>query len=72
MKILHLCPEVLMLHQKFIPIGWTPRITFKDLVKIMVDYDLKMQNQHSPKEGLKILKNKGLNWIRYFKGSKNV
>ena len=45
-------------------IGWTPRITFKDLVKIMVDYDLKMQNQLSPKEGSKILKNKGLDWIK--------
>jgi len=52
-------------------IGWTPRITFKDLVKIMVDYDLKIQNQPSPKEGLKILKNKGLNWIKYSKGNKN-
>lgn len=45
-------------------LGWTPRITFKDLVKIMVDYDIKMQNQLSPKEGAKILKNKGLIWIK--------
>lgn len=45
-------------------IGWTPRITFKDLVKIMVDNDLKRKNQSSPKEGLKILKNKKLNWIK--------
>jgi len=52
-------------------IGWTPRITFKDLVKIMVDYDLKIHNQPSPKEGLKILKNKGLNWIKYSKSNKN-
>lgn len=52
-------------------IGWTPRITFKDLVKIMVDYDLKIQNQPPPKEGSKILKNKGLNWIKYSKSNKN-
>jgi GDPmannose 4,6-dehydratase len=46
-------------------IGWTPRITFKDLVKVMVDYDLKIQNQPSPEEGIKILKNKGLEWVKY-------
>lgn len=60
-----------MLQQKFILIGWTPRITFKDLVKIMVDYDLKIQNQSSPKEGSKILKNKGLNWIKYSNGKES-
>ena len=52
-------------------IGWTPRITFKDLVKVMVDYDLKIQNLPSPKEGSEILKNKGLAWIKYSKSNKN-
>jgi len=43
---------------------WSPRITFCDLVKIMVDYDLKIHNRPSPKKGIKVLKDKGLNWIK--------
>jgi len=52
-------------------LGWVPQITFKDLVKIMVDYDLKIYNQPSPKKGIKILKDKGLDWIKYPKRNKN-
>lgn len=52
-------------------IGWLPRITFKELVKIMVDYDLKLQNQPFPGEGSQILKNKRLNWMEYSKIGKN-
>lgn len=45
-------------------LGWTPKVTFKDLVRIMVDADLKTLGLESPDEGAKILKNKGLPWIR--------
>ncbi len=43
-------------------LNWTPKITFKDLVKIMVDADLELLGLKSPGEGKKILKKKGINW----------
>jgi len=33
-------------------LGWTPRATFVDLVKVMVDYDLKMVGLNPPGEGI--------------------
>lgn len=41
---------------------WNPRITFKELVKIMVDSDMKLVGLDSPGEGKKILKTKGIGW----------
>jgi GDPmannose 4,6-dehydratase len=46
---------------------WIPRVKFKDLVKIMVDYDLEMQNLPCPGEGRKLLKEKELDWNYYIK-----
>ncbi|MBC8550694.1 MAG: GDP-mannose 4,6-dehydratase [Nitrospira sp.] len=43
-------------------LGWVPKITFHDLVKIMVDYDLEATGIPSPKESQRILKDKGINW----------
>jgi GDPmannose 4,6-dehydratase len=43
-------------------LGWVPRITFKDLVKIMVDCDLELLSVHSKGEGNKVLKEKGITW----------
>ncbi|MDH4226870.1 MAG: GDP-mannose 4,6-dehydratase [Deltaproteobacteria bacterium] len=43
-------------------LGWTPEITFKDLVKIMVDYDLEAAGVDSKGEGRKILAKKGIAW----------
>ena len=43
-------------------LGWEPRISFKELVKIMVDYDLTLQKIPCPEEGNKIINSKGLNW----------
>ncbi|HNR65017.1 MAG TPA: GDP-mannose 4,6-dehydratase [Atribacterota bacterium] len=43
-------------------LGWEPRISFKELVKIMVDSDLELTGLDSPGEGKKILKEKGINW----------
>lgn len=45
-------------------LGWTPRITFPELVRIMVDADFRAQGLEPPGEGDKILKDKGLPWIR--------
>ena len=43
-------------------LGWSPRITFKELVKIMVDSDMELAGLESPGEGKKILKKKGIGW----------
>jgi GDPmannose 4,6-dehydratase len=43
-------------------LGWSPRVTFKELVKIMVDSDMELAGLDSPGEGKKILKTKGIDW----------
>ena len=43
-------------------LGWEPRISFKELVKIMVDSDIELMGLDSPGEGKKVLKEKGINW----------
>jgi len=43
-------------------LDWNPRITFKELVKIMIDSDMGLIGLDSPGEGKKILKQKGINW----------
>jgi len=41
-------------------LGWEPKVTFKDLVRIMVDADMEEAGVPSPGEGRKILAAKGL------------
>ena len=43
-------------------LGWSPRVTFPELVRIMVDFDLEAGGLSSPGEGKKILQSKGINW----------
>lgn len=43
-------------------LNWSSRITFHELVRIMVDHDLEAVGLPSPGEGKKILKSKGINW----------
>ncbi len=43
-------------------LNWSPTVSFKDLVKIMVDYDLESIGITSPGEGKKIIQEKGLEW----------
>jgi GDPmannose 4,6-dehydratase len=45
-------------------LGWEPKVTFKELVKIMVDADMKTLNLKSPNEGQNILKDKGIFWTK--------
>jgi len=45
-------------------ISWSPRITFKELVKIMVDSDMGLAGLESPGEGKKILEKKGIGWTK--------
>jgi len=43
-------------------LNWSPKISFKDLVKIMVDYDMELIGLPSPGEGRRIIQGKGLEW----------
>jgi GDPmannose 4,6-dehydratase len=44
---------------------WQPRITFAELVKIMVDYDLEMAGLESPREGMEISRKKGFDYTNH-------
>jgi GDPmannose 4,6-dehydratase len=43
-------------------LGWQPKVTFKELVRIMVDADLEAQGLPCPGEGKRILKNNFTDW----------
>lgn len=45
-------------------LGWEHKITFKELVKIMVDADMELMGHSSPGEGEKILISKGIHWTK--------
>jgi len=45
-------------------LDWSPRITFQELVKIMVDSDFELENLLCPGEGNRILQKRGFDWIR--------
>jgi GDPmannose 4,6-dehydratase len=45
-------------------LGWSPKIIFHELVKIMVDFDIELLGMSSPGEGDKILNKKGINWTK--------
>jgi GDPmannose 4,6-dehydratase len=44
-------------------LNWVPRISFKDLVKIMVDADLELLGLDSPGHGKRIVLDKGFQWL---------
>jgi GDPmannose 4,6-dehydratase len=44
-------------------LNWVPKITFKDLVKIMVDADLEMLGLDSPGQGNKVALQNGFQWM---------
>ena len=45
-------------------LGWQPRITFNDLVKIMMDSDMELAGLAAPGEGEGILRDKGILWTK--------
>ncbi len=45
-------------------LNWKPRVTFSELVRIMVDCDLEAAGLNSPGEGKRILKRKELSWTQ--------
>ena len=46
-------------------LGWQPRTTFDELVKIMVDYDMKMIGLKPVGEGIRICRNKGFKYTNH-------
>lgn len=46
-------------------LGWKARITFRDLVRVMVDADLAAAGLTPPGDGQRILKEKGLDWTTH-------
>jgi len=46
-------------------LGWEPRTTFNELVKIMVDYDMKLINLSPVGEGIKISEKKGFTYTKH-------
>ncbi len=46
-------------------IGWTPRVTFKELVRIMVDADMELVGLESPGEGKLLLEKHHGRWHRW-------
>jgi GDPmannose 4,6-dehydratase len=47
-------------------LNWTPRISFEDLIKIMVDADLEAIGLSSPGEGKKIIREKRIAWNKQY------
>ena len=45
-------------------LGWKPKVSFKELARIMVDYDLEIMGMKSPEEGKRMIKMKNLKWIQ--------
>ncbi len=56
-----LCADITKAQKK---LGWIPKVTFQELIKIMVDSDLELAGIKSSGEGNKILKQKGIDWCR--------
>lgn len=46
-------------------LGWEPRTTFDELIKIMVDYDLKLTGLPPVGEGIKICEKKGFTYTKH-------
>ncbi|UCF89129.1 MAG: GDP-mannose 4,6-dehydratase [bacterium] len=44
-------------------LGWQPRVSFKELVRIMVDADMEAVGLEPVGEGKRILKGKGMDWM---------
>jgi len=46
-------------------LNWQPRVTFNELVQIMVDYDLKLAGLACPGEGIKVSCSKGFDYTNH-------
>ncbi len=61
-EVEHLQADITKARQK---LGWEPRITFDELVKIMVDYDMKLAGLEPIGEGIKINHTKGFGYTNH-------
>ncbi len=43
-------------------LGWEPKVSFSDLIKLMVDHDMINVGLKPPSEGIRALEDKGLHW----------
>ena len=57
----HLCADTGRARKK---LNWWPKVSFSELVKIMMDADLRAVGIVPPGQGEKILETKDLNWIQ--------
>jgi GDPmannose 4,6-dehydratase len=46
-------------------LSWEPKVTFRELVWIMVDFDLMLHGLTPPGKGVAVLKEKGLDWTTH-------
>ena len=46
-------------------LGWEPRTTFDEIIKIMVDYDMKLAGLQPPGKGIEISKRKGFTYTNH-------
>ena len=46
-------------------LGWKPRITFDELIKIMIDYDMKLIGLQPKGDGMRISKDKGFGYTNH-------
>jgi GDPmannose 4,6-dehydratase len=58
-EVFHLRADISKVKEK---LGWTPKVSFDELIKIMMDDDLKTVGLKYPAEGFKIFKSKGFNY----------
>jgi GDPmannose 4,6-dehydratase len=61
-EVTHLQADITKARKK---LGWEPRTNFEELVKIMVDYDLKMAGIRPPGEGIKASQSKGFTYTKH-------
>jgi len=61
-EVEHLEADISKARQK---LGWEPKINFKDLIKIMVDYDMKLRKFEPVGEGINISKRKGFGYTNH-------
>jgi GDPmannose 4,6-dehydratase len=61
-EVTHLQADITKARKK---LGWAPRTSFEELVKIMVDYDLKTAGINPPGEGIKASQCKGFTYTKH-------
>ncbi len=46
-------------------LGWEPKVSFTELVRLMVDHDLNSNNILPPGKGVESVESKGINWTKH-------